>query len=180
MTDAAKYSKLVFAGPVGAGKSTAIAAISESPPVSTEETLSGGPMGEKTTTTVALDYSFLRIDGTVVHLYGMPGQGRLGFMRHIVLDGALGAVLLLDGSSPEVYEDARHWLTSLRELNPQLNIVIGVTKTENSPELSLSQLRETVVPIEPKAPILSVDARETEDIKQLLQILLALHLTQAG
>ncbi|EDY86031.1 small GTP-binding protein [gamma proteobacterium HTCC5015] len=173
------YNKLVFAGPVGAGKSTAIAAISETPPVSTEETLSSGAMGDKTTTTVALDYSFLNLEGSIIHIYGMPGQARLGFMRNIVLEGALGVVLLLNGESEEVYNDASYWLRSIREISPQLNVVIGITKTENNPDLSLNELRGSISQIDPKAPILSVDAREEDDMKQLLKILLALHMAQA-
>lgn len=179
MSDISKYNKLVFAGPVGSGKSTAIAAISETPPVSTEEILSSGAMGDKTTTTVALDYSFLKLDGAIVHLYGMPGQSRLGFMRNIVLEGALGVVLLLNGESEDIYKDADYWLSSIREISPRINVVIGITKTENAPDLSLHKLRESVSQVDLTAPILSVDAREEEDIKQLLKILLALHMARA-
>ena len=53
--------KLLFAGPVGSGKTTAIAAISDSQPIGTEVPLSDGAMGDKTSTTVALDYSFVRL-----------------------------------------------------------------------------------------------------------------------
>lgn len=169
------YNKLVFAGPVGAGKSTAIQSISDSAPVSTEVPLSSGPMGEKTTTTVALDYSFLSLNGQILHIYGLPGQGRLAFMRDIILDGALGVVLLLDGSSDSVYEDAKSWLASVLEINEDINFVIGITKSDIASKLSLTELRNVVAQFVPTAPILSVDAREQEDIKQLLQILVATH-----
>lgn len=170
-----KYNKLVFAGPVGAGKSTAIQSISSSAPVSTDVPLSSGPMGEKTTTTVALDYSFLNLNGDILHIYGLPGQGRLSFMRDIVLDGALGVILLLDGSTPDIYDNAHHWLSSIKEINESVNFVIGITKSDIASELSLTELRNVVGQFAPTAPILSVDAREQNDIKQLLQILVAIH-----
>lgn len=167
------FNKLLFAGPVGAGKTTAIGAISTSAPVATEAPLSGGPMEEKTTTTVAMDYSYLELDGEVVHLYGLPGQRRLDFMREILVDGAMGAILLLDASAKTLNEDTEHWLESLASLNPDLALVIGVTKTDRSSDFSLNQLRERIKNLSRHViPILSVDAREEADVKQLLRILL--------
>lgn len=167
------FNKLLFAGPVGAGKTTAIRAISTSAPVATEAPLSGGPMEEKTTTTVAMDYSLLDLDGEIVHLYGMPGQKRLDFMREILVEGALGAIVLLNANSETLYEDAQHWLDSLASLNPDLALIIGVTKTDRSHDFSLNLLREHVKNLTQRAvPILSVDARQEADVKQLLRILL--------
>jgi len=80
--------KLVFAGPVGAGKTTAIAAIADAPPVSTDTPMSEGSMGDKTTTTVAFDFATLKTEeGDLVFLYGLPGQERFDFMRRIILTG---------------------------------------------------------------------------------------------
>jgi signal recognition particle receptor subunit beta len=125
------YNKLLFEGPFGAGKTTAIRAISNSAPIST------GPEGEKTTTTVAMDYSFINMEGTTVHVYGMPGQDRLAFMRGILMEGAIGAILLLDAAQPSLNDDLQSWLKSLAALSPGPPIVIGLPKPNLHPPPSL-------------------------------------------
>jgi signal recognition particle receptor subunit beta len=131
------YNKLLFAGPFGAGKTTAIRAISNSAPISTGTPISTGPEGEKTTTTVAMDYSFINMEGTTVHVYGMPGQDRLAFMRGILMEGAIGAILLLDAAQPSLNDDLQSWLKSLAALSPGLPIVIGLPKPNLHPPPSL-------------------------------------------
>ena len=67
--------KIVFTGPMGAGKTTAIRAISDAPPVSTEVANTDQAACAKEMTTVAMDYGQLLLDdGTSVRLYGTPGQ----------------------------------------------------------------------------------------------------------
>lgn len=88
-------SKLVFVGDMGAGKTTAIAAISDHPPVSTDMPITDAqaldPLTGKTHTTVALDYSSIDLGGdSLLHVYGVPGQASLDFMWPIVATGAVG------------------------------------------------------------------------------------------
>ena len=74
--------KIVFTGPMGAGKTTAIRAISDAPPVSTEVGNSDRQSSVKESTTVALDYGELTLeDGTCLRIYGTPGQARFSFMN---------------------------------------------------------------------------------------------------
>ena len=73
--------KIIFAGPVGAGKTTAIDTISDIPVVSTEQAASDEVALRKSNTTVAMDYGVLNLDdGLRVHLYGAPGQDCFDFM----------------------------------------------------------------------------------------------------
>ena len=63
--------KIIFSGPVGAGKSTAICTLSDIPPVATDVAASDDTRLLKATTTVALDYGVLKLQGGGrVHLYG--------------------------------------------------------------------------------------------------------------
>ena len=55
-------NKLVFVGGMGAGKTTAVRAISDIEPVSTEMPLSEDAQADKFETTVALDYSSIELD----------------------------------------------------------------------------------------------------------------------
>lgn len=69
--------KIIFTGPMGAGKTTAIAAISEIPPISTEVRCTDEAQALKETTTVAMDYGYFTLeDSSRIHLYGTPGQER--------------------------------------------------------------------------------------------------------
>ena len=72
--------KLVFAGSMGAGKTTAIGAISEIPPVRTDVANSDLATFAKATTTAAMDYGEVTLDGgDKLRLYGTPGQARFDF-----------------------------------------------------------------------------------------------------
>jgi len=85
--------KIVIFGAFGAGKTTFIKTID---PKSThiEANCAGG------TTTVALDFGRVELDGRQIHIYGTPGQERFEFAREIIATGMDGAVLLVDASSP--------------------------------------------------------------------------------
>lgn len=169
----ATIAKLVFAGPVGAGKSAAIRALADAAPVSTEMPLSDGPMGEKTTTTVALDFATLTLDdGMPVFLYGVPGQEHFAFMRSIVLEGAIGVIVLLDARAADVAGHCRHWLGAIRDINAGIGIVVGITQTDRAEHFDLSQVREAIREAGAPVPVFIVDAREREQVGQLVRALL--------
>ena len=88
-------SKIIFTGPVGVGKTTAIAAISDEPPIQTDARASDMTLARKANTTVAMDYGVIRLDeSTKVHLYGTPGQERFDFMWEILSQGSIGLILI--------------------------------------------------------------------------------------
>jgi signal recognition particle receptor subunit beta len=78
----------VIAGGFGVGKTTMVQALSEIPPLVTEEALTTASVGlddvsavpGKTTTTVAMDFGRISMDDLVLYLFGTPGQDRFWFM----------------------------------------------------------------------------------------------------
>ena len=88
-----KKCKIVVFGAFGSGKTTLIRTLD---PASKhiEASCAGG------TTTIALDFGHVVLDGCEVHLYGTPGQERFGFAREIIGKGMDGAILLVDATAP--------------------------------------------------------------------------------
>lgn len=166
-------AKLVFAGPVGAGKTTAIRSLSDEAPVSTEMPLTDGPMGEKTTTTVALDFApVLLDDGTPLHLYGLPGQEHFSHMRAIVMEGAVGVIVVLPGDSASISSECEQWVRSIRSISEDAGLVIGITKTDISVNFRMDVVRQAVRRCGPPIPVFTFDARDREQTSHLIRALL--------
>lgn len=166
-------AKLVMAGPVGAGKTTAIGSISDGEPISTEMPLSDGPMGDKTTTTVALDFATVMLDdGTPLFIYGLPGQEHFSHMREIVLEGALGAIIVLDGTDENIAVECDRWVMAIKDIAPDLPAVVGVTKTELAPRFDMSAIRSRLRERQLNIPVFTIDARDREQVSHLVRALL--------
>jgi len=166
-------NKIIFAGPVGAGKTTAIAAISDIAPVITDARASDMTLNRKETTTVALDYGVLILDdSTKVHLYGTPGQERFDFMWDILSQGGIGLILLLDNTRSNPIKDLQFFLTAFKELLKEAALVIGVTKTDLHASPSIETYAGLLEKFDMRPPIFEIDARSREDVKKLVLALL--------
>ncbi len=166
--------KIVVAGPVGSGKTTFIRALTEREPVATEMPLVEGSIGDKTTTTVAMDFSTaLLSDGELVHVFGLPGQQHFAFMRGILMEGAAGVVLLFRASDPEIQSNCQEWLQDLAERAPTIPFIVAVTHTDCAPGFSLKPLRDAVMRHGRMAPVFTFDAREREQVRHVVRAMLA-------
>ncbi|HKB60444.1 MAG TPA: ATP/GTP-binding protein [Gallionellaceae bacterium] len=171
-------NKIIFAGPVGSGKTTSISSVSDIMVVGTEAKASDDVALRKANTTVAMDYGVLNLDdGQKVHLYGTPGQDRFDFMWEILSEGAMGIVILIDSLRPDPMSDLETYLKAFsRSISKSGGaVVIGVTRTENNrqPEL-LGRLHDKLGAHKLNVPVFEVDGRKREDVKQLLMALLSL------
>lgn len=167
--------KIIFAGPMGAGKTTAIAAVSDIDVVSTESKATDEVALRKTNTTVAMDYGVLFLeDGGNVHLYGTPGQERFSFMWDILTDGGMGLVLMLDQARPNPLVDLMLYLTAFRPFIDRTGgaVAVGVSRMDLVPGSSLVPVREKIQSLGLNVPVFEVDARQRRDVKQLLLALL--------
>ncbi len=85
--------KLVVFGAFGAGKTTLIKTLDPSSK-HIEARCAGG------TTTIALDFGRVDVNGRQVYLFGTPGQERFEFAREVIGRGMDGAILLIDATGP--------------------------------------------------------------------------------
>jgi hypothetical protein len=167
--------KIIFGGPVGAGKTTAIAAISDIPVVKTEAKPTDDTAQIKATTTVAMDYGVLHLgDGGKVHLYGTPGQERFSFMWDILSMGGMGLVLLLDNTRKDPLADLEFYLDSFKGLIGKSAVVIGVNRMETKPRPGLYTYLTKLEQLGLKVPLFEVDPRQRQDVKMLMLALLAM------
>jgi signal recognition particle receptor subunit beta len=157
---------------MGAGKTTAIAAISEIEPVSTDVQRSEAGDDTKKRTTAALDYGQITLpQGDVLRLYGTPGQVRFDFMWKILGEGALGVVMLVDNRRPDPLADLREYLCAFRDVIAGFRGVVGVGRQETHPVPDLDAYYAVAAELGLSTPIVSVDVRRRDDVLLLLDIL---------
>jgi signal recognition particle receptor subunit beta len=174
---AARNFKIVFTGPVGAGKTTAIGTLSDIPLINTDARARDMTKSRKAATTVAMDYGLMRMSETErVHLYGTPGQERFDFMWEILQTGALGLILLVDNSRKEPLKDLDFYLNAFNALIKRTRVVIGINFTGSSNQLSVDDyhrhLRSVTRDFPLNPAIFEVDARDRTDVSLLVQALL--------
>jgi len=165
--------KIIFTGPVGAGKTTAITSLSDVPLVKTDEVASDMTKQRKAETTVAMDYGIMNLsDGEKIHLYGTPGQERFDFMWDILTNGGIGLVLLLDNSRTDPFKDMVFFLKSFGDFIQETGVAIGVTQMDLSTRPTIDDYHQHLQTLNIKVPVFSVDAREKKDVSVLVQALM--------
>lgn len=165
--------KIVFSGPVGAGKTTAIQSLSDVPVVRTDEAASDMAKSRKASTTVAMDYGMLHLSDTErVHLYGTPGQERFDFMWEILTEGGLGLVLLIDNSKDNPFSDLDFYLNAFRGFIDNTGLVIGVTQMDRKRRPGLREYGAFLKKRALNVPVFEADARKQRDVSILVQALL--------
>ena len=165
--------KIIFAGPVGSGKTTAIATLSDAPPVCTNQQASDMTREKKAETTVAMDYGTMSLDGhEKIHLYGTPGQERFDFMWDILTTNGLGLILLLDNTGKDPLKDMAFFLESFKGYVNETAVAVGITQTDVAPLLTMDAYQQKLKSLGFHGAIFEVDARSYNDMSYLVQALL--------
>jgi signal recognition particle receptor subunit beta len=165
--------KILFTGTMGAGKTTAIASISEVAPIVTDVANSDLGLG-KALTTVGLDFGQITLDtGDRLRLFGTPGQARFEFMWKILVKNAIGLIILTDNSRPDPTADLAVYLDGFAADLDEIPCVIGVGRMETHESPSIDDYAQALVRHGRVIPIVQVDVRQRSDVMMLIEILLA-------
>jgi signal recognition particle receptor subunit beta len=168
-----KSHKIVFTGTPGAGKTTAITALSDKPPVVTDVRNTDALL-DKELTTVGLDFGEVALgDGQSVRLLGTPGQLRFEFMWRIIANDALGLVILIDNSRPDPLDDLATYLNAYADMLPGMNCAVGVGRTLECPLPTIDEFSDLLAARGLVFPVLPVDVRERDDVLMLVDTVLA-------
>lgn len=170
--------QVVFAGPFGVGKTTALQVVSDIPVVNTDvasqEADHGVQAGGKRTTTSAFDYGEWHFpDGTRVSLIGVPGQERFEAMWDVTIPRSSAIVLWLYGDRDPQLRECRLWLNALAKRKAVARLAVAVTRVpDTAPDEMLQPYREQVSQYHPLAPVITADPRNASDVMKAITIAL--------
>jgi signal recognition particle receptor subunit beta len=174
--------KIVVAGGFGVGKTTMVQALSEIPPLVTEEALTTASLDVddvsavpgKTTTTVAMDFGRITMDDLVLYLFGTPGQDRFWFMWDELARGCVGAVVLVDLRRVDDCFPAIDYFESRA-----IPFVIAVNAFPDSDVFPDDDVRDALA-LRSHTPIVRVDARSSASCTAALITLVEHALARTG
>lgn len=165
--------KIIFTGPTGAGKTTAIHSISDVSPIKIDAAPSGKAKARKPAKTVAMDYGIINLDnGEKIHLYETPGQEQFDFTLDNLVKGGIGLIILLDNSRANPFEDIWFFMQAFKKFIVDTNVAIGVTKMDISNTPTIADYHNQLQVSDLKPPIFALDARVKDDVSLLVQALL--------
>src|SRR4030095_3109701 len=106
----------------------------------------------KTTTPVAPDFGGITLDDALLlYLFGTPGQDRFAFLWDDLVDGALGAIVLVDTRRVEESFPAIDYF----EEN-EIPFIVGVNRCDGGQRFDLAEVRDALG-VEATVPIVECD-----------------------
>jgi signal recognition particle receptor subunit beta len=169
------YHKLLFIGPVGAGKTSAIRAVCDDHQnLETEAKASDMTGQRKATTTVAMDYGCLTLnDDECIQLYGTPGQARFKFMWDLLANDlaadCAGIVFLVDNTRNYPMRDLKYYSQEFAELIARKKVILGVTRSDLRDDPTILDYESTLNELGIDATVRFIDARRGSSVLPVVE-----------
>lgn len=149
--------KIVVLGPYNAGKTTLIHALAED-----------AVSVERAGTTVALDHGTLDYKGFFIELFGTPGQPQFEPILDMMMNGAVGFILVVDSADTSSFGRAKELFDKCRGKAP---IVVAANKQDLESAIPPSELR-ALLGIPPSIPVVGCSAKNRVNTFLLVDVLL--------
>lgn len=178
--------QVVFIGPFGVGKTTALRMVSDIPVVNTDvASLEAGidsELPDKTDTTTGFDSGeWCFMDGSRVSLVGIPGQERFKVMWDVMLPRSSAIVLWLYGNREGQMAECAKWLEALAERKAIARLAVAVTRVSHAEaENVLAPYREMISRYHPLAPVITADPRSKSEVLQAITMALTSPYAEIG
>lgn len=160
---------------MGAGKTTAISALSEVPVISTEAANSERHLVDKETTTVAMDYGEITLtNDEKIRMYGIPGQRRFDFMWAILKKRAEGMILLVNNDTPDPVSEMLAFIDDFRDLCNNGGVIVGISRSDLAPSPTTDDYARALEAAHPELtiPIFTIDPRSKDHMQTTLLTLI--------
>ncbi|WP_103565709.1 GTP-binding protein [Actinomadura rubteroloni] len=164
--------KIMVAGGLGVGKTTAVQSISEIATINTDNwmTESGRPLDAladgqgKTTTTVAMDFGRITLESDLVlYLFGTPGQPRFWTIWEDLCRGASAALVLADARRLETSFPAIDYF----ERDADIPFAVAVNRFDDVLAHPVERIR-AALELPEHVPLTTVDARSRSSVARAL------------
>lgn len=162
---------ILFAGPPGSGKTTAITTASTIPSRTTEAAATDDVGTLKSRTTISIDYGECELGGYRLRMFGTPGQLRFAYMINQTLASCDAVILLADLSSPNPLEDVQRYAaliaTHIEQGRP---VMVGLTHVDTG-QLPKHFHRDLCEALGRRVPTVPLDPRNPASMRRALQVL---------
>lgn len=166
--------RVVFAGPMGVGKTTAVRNLSGISTSETEVPLTAIGLDEdlpdgKDTTTVGIDYGVWRPTPEIaVALIGTPGQDRFAEVRTSYMMPGTRVLIWLFGDRDDLPDQAERWIRSVGTTNVG-RIVLAITRTDDDAVSARVHLAPLLARLGAGAiPIYAADGRDQRSVEYVV------------